>query len=220
MVFGRGRRGFKRRKTGGFKRRRVGGRIGKLARAIRNLRKGIETKINDFTIGTTLVSNAGFVTSLFFPVQGITLNTRIGSRVSLKSIILNFEVFGIDSTNLFRVLLMMYKKPEAIGTPAITSVLDMPGGAEVLSHRSWNSRKSYRTIRDWWINTNQVAKPSVVIHKKVKIPRRYSDVVFQGNNGLPTDVMENLLFLVVVTDSAAIPTPSILVHGRCTFQDM
>lgn len=218
---GRGRRGGSRRTT-----------ARRLTKRVRRLERGIEVKRNDFINAGVAITAAGVVHGIGYPTRGVTDNQRIGEEYFVKKLHLNFTLTILqgatsDNYNRIRVIIGRTKIPNGIGFPLIQEILDTTasGGNFITAPRTWVGRQSYRILYDkvhFIVNVQDVLGTSIgyikfvqrMLHFKINKKVRCSN-----NTGAPTDIVTNLYWVMLGSDSLAPIDPSWNAMWRITFTD-
>lgn len=212
------RRKFKRRF---FKRKRGRGNR-RLAKRVRRIERTIETKILDGSVDLS-VSTTANVTHLTALSQGVTSKTRIGDKVHFSSIEMNMEVVGKDSFNRMFVALVLAKHINGIA-PSALEIYNFGAytiAMAYLAQRNFPERKKFRVLRVWRILLNGTDPTNFMPWiKKFKYHRKLNfTTYYNGNAGTVADVEHNGLFLISISDSAAVTHPTISVDMRLKYQD-
>lgn len=108
--------------------RKVAKRYVKRRRYARRYRRYVaapEKKYHDTLLSAT-ITTSGFTTNTFQLSQGVTNTTRIGNKVTLRSIYIRYMVHAGDIENAVRVILFRWK---GLGTPTVDTVLS-PGTSD------------------------------------------------------------------------------------------
>lgn len=155
------------------------------------------------------VSSTLIATDLTSIPNGTTVNSRIGSQIKLKKLILNW-VCGIgDTTNLVRVLLFFWKPNDAV---------DLPQQSEIFQTTSTYSPllklnpSRYKPVKDFLLifdTYHPVQKGSIEINLEQLVS--YVPGVDTGMNHL---------YLGVYSDSGGVPNPSFEFNSSVEFVDV
>lgn len=196
----------------------------------RLIRGNMETKYK-FTNSTAgfAVSAAAQIDGTFFDIaQGVADTNRVGDRLKWGSKIhLNLQMVASgDDYNTFRWMLVQWHPTStAAPTPVMADILlNGPSAApDVLSQYNHDNRQNYRVLWDRkYIVTGAAAanKPitSIVaryVTATISLKRARKMVQYQGGGLHAT----NRLFLIYMSDSAAIPHPTASVTTKVFFTD-
>jgi len=176
--------------------------------------KNIDTPVS----APPVTTGTGVLTLLNGCQQGITATTRLGRRVTLKSIYIraNFQVASATTGSCpVRILIVQDRQPNGAAPTAIDILAaDQINGLNNLS----NSRR-FVTHFDHVIPVIGTAGPqaqSAVLHKNVNIPVEFNS----GTLGTVADISSNSLYALVYanngTGTAAINS---LIQCRVRFSD-
>lgn len=182
---------------------------------IRSITSKEELKFLDTNANASSVDFSGILSLLSDPLQGDGSSERVGDRLTLVKLELRLNLEAADSTNLMRFMLVQYF-PSA--SPSVTTFLQNTGsGASPISQYSVATISDYKVLLDsgpinlvlGQANTQRSFKYLNVTNFSKKV------VVFASN----TTAASNHLYLLVISDSGAIPNPSISYNIRLWYTD-
>lgn len=163
-----------------------------------------------FSTGVSTVGVFQLINGLFI---GDTDGTRDGTIVEIKSIHIRGAVTVGDAFNNVRIILLQDKQPNT-GAPSVTTVLST--GGDPSANPNWLNRSRYKFLADRNVvlsNTgNQIARWSMHVYKKIVV--KYNNT----NNGDITDILKNSIYLLMISDSGAVPNPTVYGNIRMVFQ--
>lgn len=137
---------------------------------------------------------------------GTTDITRIGDAVTMKNLEIRWRVAAADATNVCRMVVYVAKNGDTTDLPFETD-----GSYETpLSLYNHDYRRRYKVLWDRTISTSTSGSNQVVSGHKIINLR---NMVAQYTTASTTCV-KNALYLAVVSDSAAVPHPSPVIHCR------
>lgn len=203
------------------------------------IRKG-ETKYLPIFSSSAAVaaSTAGVFTSLTQIDQGPSQNNRIGNQVTLKKISFRMSIVpaenpAADTYNRVRVMIFKWKEDDGVNTPALGEILDSTSTSAGILPVEWPlnhvTRRDYTIIYDkvftlnptFAFNSSGVATGdfSRAESRTINVNRKLSgEVMFNGGSGVFTG--HGKVYLLVVSDSAAVPHPSYAFAGNIFYKDL
>ena len=196
-------------------------RINKLV----NAQKSYVDNVYNFSInGTTgSITNIGLNTIS----QGNALSQRIGDKITLKSITINgfvqnaLSTLAADAFNNIRVILIQLSQPNLTATPlAVTDFLEI---ANYLSLYKKRPNYKFKVLFDkHWMTNSQTSggatwQPVNPFRKHFKMNVNFPkglDVTYAPGTGTP---IANNLKLVLISDSLAVPHPTLNIYSRLNY---
>lgn len=183
-----------------------------------------ELKFHDVSI-SDIMSPGGIVHSLLGDIsrvipQGTSRTDRIGSKVRLKSMFMNFELTWKDDTYIadqvsVRLTLVAAPTNNGYSTPGYTSIFN---DASVTGLRNITNYHQFKVL---WDRTYELADLSRVRTRRMRIP--INRVLVYG----PTDAIEaNAIYLLTTYDGHTIEDPPTItppvmgIKIRFTFTDV
>ncbi len=162
--------------------------------------------------GTAGIAGSG-VLYLSSMAQGITDITRVGDRISLKSIEARWDLIFADATNFMRIILFQWVGDAVSDVPAISSVLEST--PYYLSPYNWDQRAKFRILHDETYCLDATANPRTHVgHCKVGL--RGSHLQFLNAS---TNIEAGGLFALFMSDSAAAAHPAYDLYTRIAYTD-
>jgi len=193
--------------------------------AVKQVKRLISNKIEkdyyDNGLNGTGVTATGVIqTGFSTPIQGITDGQRVGDQILISKFILKYDIIYGDPTNEFRLILFRWKDDTAVGgNPTISQVLQNPVGFPVntlINHDNVKSGKLH-IMYDKTHNCTNTGQ-SMATTRTVNIyGRRLGNKKIIFNNGVTTGT--NLIFGLWISDSIAVPNPSINWYSRLEYSD-
>lgn len=182
------------------------------------LKKNIELKHSSASLNTTASTTATLtqITSSIAVGTGDT-SARIGDRYLLKNMVIGFNVGLADATNIIRCVLFQWNEAS---TPDSSVFEDTAtGGALGMTMGSFSRDKQQagvlKIIKDWHFTLNS-GNPSIYTgQKKIDLKSCKPVQMYGGSatNGKGT------LWLIYVSDSAAVSHPSFQSHWTINYTD-
>lgn len=188
----------------------------------------IENKFIDTAASTlTGYTNAGSIGLFTMPANGNTVSARVGDRIEVTKIELNYSCVGYDTTNLFRVIVFKWNNDDSVYAPSVQSILllaDLVQDTAPLARYNWDNMKAgdfnicYDAVHSLsWNNaaaspgSNVIAKRIVLVGKKLHKKR------LTLNNGAITG--DGRYGIILVTDSGVAGHPKANYTARIHFKD-
>lgn len=191
--------------------------IAKVASKVVNkkLRNDAELKFHvEHNVNTVL--NTGFVSILSDPTTGNTDETKVGDKITMKSLRLNYIVSNGDAINFVRVCIFQFTDSNNPGNPTVASCLQNVAYPIVSpwNHDNVHSKK-YKVLYDkvhFLSEANNASNiASVTINKGFN-----RNLQFEG--GGPSAVGH--LYIMVISDSGAAPSPAIEYYSKLQYTDL
>ncbi|AMH87768.1 putative capsid protein [Pacific flying fox faeces associated circular DNA virus-14] len=190
-----------------------------------------EKKFIDVT-GTYAVTAAGDLTLLNGLTQGVSVISRVGNKIMMRSLDLRWRLTGAPFSatptlpfNMVRVMLVWDAQPNGVIASAGDILQDTTPGTGVVSPQQRDYIQRFRIIMDRKFTlTNLVANngPTDIIiacdqmYKKTKLMVTYSD----SNTGLIDDISTGALYLVTVGLHAAAANQGVIEYfSRVRYYD-
>lgn len=163
----------------------------------------------------TGVGFSGTVSSLCTIPQGITDITRVGDSLNLEEIEFHYAWSYGDPTNACRLILFQWY-PQS--TPAVVNVLYQGPGTALAPYSPYNVdvESQYKILYDETIYVNNLSLPQVGTTKVIKIKegfKRRLDFVAGSTTG------SNQIYKLMISDSGAVPNPSLNSYSRVRYTD-
>lgn len=209
--------------------RKKGGRKGKHGKRLateqyvkKQIHKDDETKYFDATTSAGIglydtVSTAGTLYELSIPTQGAGDSNRIGDKLELRGLRLRLAFQPGDSVNLLRMIIFQYRGNSTLHTPAINEVIQSiyVGVDSPLAPFTHDYKNQFGILYDKTYALSSAATPLIVINKKIKLKYAKKQVAFTAasTNG------SNKLYMILVSDSSAIPHPQVNFISRLFYDD-
>ncbi len=181
--------------------------------AKRQISRFTETKHQYNSDTGTGVSSAGGIVELSNMAQGSTGETRDGNLIVLKSFSLKGEVVIGDTTNVLRVIIFRFKE---IDDPIITDILETTGAHAVRSAYNYDKRKLYDILYDRRFRMD-VANVNPLISIKLFGKKLGSKAVQFDTD---TTSGTNKLWMLRVSDSGAVPNPTMNYYSETAYKDI
>jgi len=172
----------------------------------------IEDKYFVLNSGPTSIDFNGTVQDMMLISQGLSDLNRIGDEIRITSMSLNLQVIGVDATNLMRVVIFKWR-PATV--PSVASILSFGGGTANAPLSALNRDRSvdYKIYYDHTFalsTATNVSQAVSIKHIPLKGLCQYQAGTTSGTNHL---------YLLVISDSGAVPNPSLQFMTRVNFTD-
>lgn len=204
------------------RRRQKGGYVKRVARA--EARKAIsrseETKEFDDQVGSVGVNYTGTTWNLLYNsvgaaaiTQGVASNQYIGTSITPVFLQIRLNVTAADATNLMRIVIV-----QAIGTFVPTTTLVFQSVTNVrapLSPYDHDHNSGYRVLHSKIIEldtTTNVQRVYSIFLKKHKMRK----ITFSDGAGT---IETGGIYLLAISDSAAVADPAIQIYSRLSYKD-
>lgn len=180
---------------------------------VRIVRSQQETKFRDASIATSVSYNG-----VILPLSDIPVGTgdteRIGDKIKPVSIQLRGNVVASDNTNMFRMVVFRWKPSFNADTPIPSEILQVVGSTSATNSPYNHDRRSqFTVVKDVVMNLDLIGFPQ----KLIKFSKKLTGSI-KYNSGSTTDAM-NGLYVLFISDSAAIPHPGFDTYFRISYKD-
>lgn len=188
--------------------------ISKLVKQI--VSKEAETKFFYSTYGPTGIDYSGTIVDISAIPQGSTDNSRNGDTLRYKNLYISGNIVAGDATNLLRMIIFRWKPN--VGTSVGSVLTASTLGTALAPHSRYyhDFLPQMRIIYDKLITVNAVSKPQVAF--KCVLTKGIKDVKAQFSAGSTNAT--NRLYVLLLSDSAAIPNPTVAFAVSIQFQDV
>lgn len=172
----------------------------------------------------TTIANGISDTGSLFPLnnmaQGSDINQRVGRKVDMVSVSCNLQWLQSDASNRLR-LLLVYDKMNSGSTPAFSDVMVTQGGSSnIFSHPNVANLERFVILYDQLrsVQAPGTAYPTTPQEWNVKWSRslKGKETVFNSSG---TNFEKGGLYLMAISDSAAVAHPSIYGTLRVKYFD-
>lgn len=187
-------------------------------------RKYIDQEILNLSLGSSWVNP--LPRDLTFITTGTLDNQRVGNKINIHSHHIKAILTCGDSTQLYRLMVVRFLS-QAASLVALSDALENPSGtnpSQLMTFRKRNTDSKYQILYDSGIRrlagNIQAAAPAQTSTQAV-----HNIKISNGNKGFYTGYnsssgggcIAGYTYLVVCTDSAIAPSPSISVISRTIF---
>lgn len=206
--------GRKKRYTRRFKR----GGLATKSFVRKQIHKDDETKYFETSTVAQAIDFNGVTTDLTNIPQGQTDGTRIGDKIRLRGIRLQFILNIADTTQNVRIMIVQYKGNTQIAATSISQVLVPTTLGTVnapIANRVWDMTNQFSILYDKLYTLTNVSTPIIHVRKKVGIKYAKREINFY--QALTTG--SNKIYLMMVSDSGAAPHPTIQYQMRVMYDD-
>lgn len=174
--------------------------------------KNQELKLYETILPLTSISATGTIYDLSGGItQGDTNISREGSAVTFKSLLLRYQFIHADSTQLMRVILFRWM---STGVPAVSDIIQDTTINPPLSALSLNNSSYIQVIFDKLHALSTNTNANLAFKKYVKLNGRA-----QWDSGSSTGRKKGQLFMLFISDSAAVTHPTVNFNARLRFTD-
>lgn len=161
--------------------------------------------------GPQTVDYSGVITSISNVAQGDTDVARDGDQLYLRSLEIHWEAIVADVFNVLRFIVVQWYPAT---TPVVSDILLTPGTVDShMSPYNHDTRFQFRILYDKRVTIN-TDKPSALL--KVRI-RRFARRRIQYLGG--TTDGQNKIYVLKISDSGAVPHPTIQNFSKLNFGD-
>lgn len=210
------------------RKRRATGAVKKNTQQLRKITNAQKSYVDNFltysingTVGS--VNNVGLNTIS----QGNTLSQRIGDKITVKSVILNgfmqnaLSTLAADAFNNIRIIVLQVNQPNLTASPLV--VTDFLEIANYMSLYKKRPTYKFKVLYDKHVMTNSqnsggaTWQPVNAFRKHFKVNINFPkglDVTFSPGTTTP---IKNNLKLLLLSDSLAVPHPSITFYSRINY---
>jgi len=181
----------------------------------RQLRTLGEKKYSVYSgIGIAVTSAGTAVYDISAPTQGNTDLQRNGDQIQLRSLEMFWKIIGGDATNTTRCIIFQWFTDSNYVLPTLATVLLDTTIVPWISPWNHDNRFDFKILYDSRINTT-INGPNVGVKHK-RIYKGFKDKIQYiqgGQNGT------NKIFMVFVSDSAIIPSPTLDYYVKLNYSD-
>lgn len=196
-----------------------------LTARVRSIEKSIETKWADATQTLTGIGLSFTGVNLLPRIDEGTgtgsAGDRIGSKINLRSLQTRLFLECGDQTQAIRLICVAF--PVLTGVSGIQDVVQMPSTIladprfPIQTMYKRNGPVKYKVLFDRVFYMNTTTSSNKVVNLKISLPK--TGLVLSYANATSTQPEKNIINLYVVSDSSAIPNPSIVCNTRATYND-
>lgn len=210
----------RRRSTRSF-RRRVRRRTGskRWRRAVaRVIDQRAEKKYNDFILAATGIPGSGLVIEWATVAMGTSDNQRIGDQIRMRQLLLRTLLTFGDTYNTVRLVVLAWKFPSSVSVPNTTLILEDAVSNPLISplNRETMQKGWMKPMYDKAFSMTEGNRPQVYRTLKFfgkRLPWKRVEFVDATTFAAPT------YYMFLVSDSIAVPHPTVAVHFRSVFTD-
>lgn len=174
------------------------------------LNSTLEKKWISPTTGGAGISSTASSFDLTTMAQGTTANTRVGATITIKRIILKEVVQTGDATNIVRSTLIHWKPDNGVDVPQMVELYNdstYPYNSPFLPIKPSN----FRVLSDVQFNVDTY-NPQKIKEREIILDHKVSF-------GLGVNTGKDHLYLLVVSDSGAVPNPVYTLNAVVEFTD-
>lgn len=183
----------------------------------RMISKESETKFHDLSDYVNAIDNTGTVVRLTGVQQGITDSTRIGDKLTLRALKYKLFLTIADTYNIFRVIMFQWYVNTTLRVPQYADIMQEAGGAVTswLSPITYDYENQHHVISDKIYTVDSVKNQTFFVNRKfrMKYIRKTINFTAAGAEG------SNHLYMLIVSDSAAIAHPTWSIQSRTYYDD-
>lgn len=178
-------------------------------------------KVVDANLIVATPSTTPILFNLFAPTQGPALNQRTGDITFIDRMWITYtcNAANADVFSSLRLILFQWK-PNDLSQPPTAAVILQSVADNVYAMYDWNFSDQYRILFDRIHSfsgtlTNPTSSTNQCISQEISLAPCVKRVEF--GFGLPTG--DNVIFLMVMSDSAIAPFPNLNFKSRITYTD-
>lgn len=186
-------------------------RVAKLEKTQRQKEKGVDTELNNDSVGTTpTVHDVGTV------AQGDDRENRKGDEIRIKSVFGRFLIYQSASaastqTDFIRIMVLFDNQANG-AKPAYTDVVE---NNNVMAYRTMGKSTRFHVIYNKLITLDPSNRSKIVSFYKKNLNQL---VQYTGSSGAITDISKGSLILIAWSNQASL-TPTINSNIRFRFTD-
>lgn len=171
--------------------------------------------------GNTVSSTASLVAIISGMTQGITdLNSRVGDKITLRSLRMRGNLVIGDTTNIMRLVLFLWNEDSSVCAPSAASILDDTTSASTQLYCDFNKdgdnvkNKKFHVLYDKRFTLSASRNIiNVDVHKEFKTGYQCGFIAGAGTGiGMP--------YLLICSDSVAITHPAYYLNFALTYSDL
>lgn len=188
----------------------------------RVLTKTLESKYWATNQAPTNVDYSGTVTSLTDVVTGTTDQSRIGDKIKPKYMYFNFQAVAADTTNMVKVVIFRWAPPSSTGPPVVPGIQDVLDGVVINSDNAclgnyvWDNRANFTVLKaETFALANHSAGP-LLAERQWYIDLKSAPMIQYTASSIHGKYK---IFVLVISDSGAIPYPTIQWYSRFVYYD-
>lgn len=175
------------------------------------LNKNIELKYRDVNSVLSVDYTGYFYDLSTYITQGITDSTRVGDKLTMRSLELNYNITNGDTTNQVRVIVLRLKSL-ASSLTALTQILTNTSSVYAPLSTYLHDSRSQFVIHYDKLHTVDTYNPIKAFKTKIKMTSKTE------YNGAGTDGYHHI-FLLAISDSGAVTHPSLTWYTRMNYVD-
>lgn len=180
------------------------------------LAKNIENKYQDIArIGDNIDYN-GRIDRFTGVIQGQSDTTRLGDKLTIKSLHLSYYAVSTDPNQTFRLIIFQWYPNTTLAAPIAADILALTGAASAISqYYVWDILNQFNILYDKVHVLNDASTTS--IHKKIKVNLKYAKKII--NFTAATQEGSNHLYMLRISDVTGTNLVSSNFVSRFIFED-
>lgn len=180
------------------------------------LAKNIENKYQDIArIGDNIDYN-GRIDRFTGVIQGQSDTTRLGDKLTIKSLHLSYYAVSTDPNQTFRLIIFQWYPNTTLAAPIAADILALTGAASAISqYYVWDILNQFNILYDKVHVLNDASTTS--IHKKIKVNLKYAKKLI--NFTAATQEGSNHLYMLRISDVTGTNLVSSNFVSRFIFED-
>lgn len=180
------------------------------------LAKNIENKYQDIArIGDNIDYN-GRIDRFTGVIQGQSDTTRLGDKLTIKSLHLSYYAVSTDPNQTFRLIIFQWYPNTTLAPPIAADILALTGAASAISqYYVWDILNQFNILYDKVHVLNDASTTS--IHKKIKVNLKYAKKLI--NFTAATQEGSNHLYMLRISDVTGTNLVSSNFVSRFIFED-
>lgn len=182
------------------------------------LAKNMELKSFD-NIGSASPDTAGVIAKWFSIPQGSGNAQRIGNDITGTHIELRYDITLSDSYNKVRVIIFQWALDDGVDVPTVPDILYLGTGNYFNALYSFDNRDKFKILHDrrYLLEATSVGTTSTPLSSptyKLKIPHKQLKF-----NGAGATTGRFMIYQLTISDSVAVPHPSVNTNVRLVYRD-
>lgn len=144
---------------------------------------------------------------------GTSVNGRVGELVTMSKVEFRLAFVTGDATQTLRMLILIDTQPN--GAAFVQTDL-FENASDPLSAINWQYKRRFTILKDKTF-TLDTYNPTCAVTGTVKVK---ADTKYNGTSNSIANITKNALYFVFVSDSGAVPQPTVSGNIRLFFRDL
>lgn len=181
----------------------------------KQISKDIETKYFDIQRPSDDIDYSGRIDRLTGVSQGTTDSTRIGDKLTMRSLRISYEATVADSTNMVRFIIVQWFPNSTLLAPTSSYVLSTIGSALAPQSPYIHDYKNQFNVLYDKVHILSTDYPRIV--RKFWLKMKWAKKVINFSAG--TSEGSNHLYMIRISDSSAVTHPTSNILTRLNYDD-